>query len=136
MYWPPILICWPGHIGQNILPEKIFYADFGGEKCDFFDFFQNIAISCRMVNIGFLGAFRGLKDQFPAKYHISGHYGTKYRFLKNRIFGDFLMIFLILPIWFLAGIGRKWSDRCNIIKNLFLGLFKSVFIPIPSIYLH
>ena len=39
-----------------------------------------------MVNIGFLGAFRGLKDQFPAKYHISGHYGTEYRFLKNRIF--------------------------------------------------
>ena len=57
-------------------PEKIFYADFGGEKCDFFDFFQNIAISSRMVNIGFLGAFRAPEGRFPAKYHISGHYIT------------------------------------------------------------
>ena len=65
---------------------KIFYADFGGEKCDFFDFFQNIAISCRMVNIGFLGAFRGPEGRFPAKYHISGHYIIKYRFFKNRNF--------------------------------------------------
>ena len=77
---------------------KNFYADFGGTKCDFFDFFQNIAISCRMVNIGFLGAFRGPEGRFPAKYHISGHYITKYRFLKNRDFFDFLMIFVIFPI--------------------------------------
>ena len=47
-----------------------------------------------MVNIGFLGAFRGLKDQFPAKYHISGHYVTKHGFLKNRISGDFFDDFL------------------------------------------
>ena len=40
IYWPPILICWPDHIGQNIRPEKNFYADFGNEKCDFFDFFK------------------------------------------------------------------------------------------------
>ena len=92
-----MMICWPDHIGQNNRPEK-FYGDFGGEKCDFFDFFQNIAISCRMVNIGFLGAFQGPEGRFPAKYHISGHYTTKYGFLKNRIFGDFLMIFLILQI--------------------------------------
>ena len=49
---------------------------------------------CRMFNIGFLGAFRGPKFQFPAKYHISGHYVTKYGFLKNRIFWRFFDDFL------------------------------------------
>ena len=67
-------------VGQNNWPEKTFYADFGGEKCDFFDFFQNIAISmisCRMVNIGVLGAFRSPEGRFPAKDHISRHYITQ-----------------------------------------------------------
>ena len=63
--------------------KKFFYIDFDGPKCIFFCFLENMAELCRMVNISFLGAFRGLKDQFPAKYHISG---------------DFLMIFLIFPI--------------------------------------
>ena len=59
----------------------------------FFDFFQNVAISCKMVNIGFLGTFKGPKGQFSAKYHISGHYNTKYRLFKNRIFCDFSRFF-------------------------------------------
>ena len=133
VYWSLVLLWWPVHIGRKIRPRKFFCIDFDGPKCDFFCFLENMAELYRMVNIGFLGAFRGLKDQFPAKYHISGHYGTKYRFLKNRIFGDFLMIFLILPIWFVAGIGRKWPDRSNIIKNVFFGLFRSVFIPMTPI---
>ena len=78
--------------------EKFFYMDFDGQKCDFFCFLENMVKLCRMFNIGFLGAFRGRKDPFSAKYHISGHFITKYGFLKNRIFGDFLMIFLILQI--------------------------------------
>ena len=130
IYWPPILICWPDHIGQNIRPEKNLYADFGDEKYDFFDFFQNIAILGRMVNIGFLRAFWGPKGRFPAKYHISGHYRTKYRFSKNRDFFDFLMIFVIFPTWLVAGIGRKWPDTQNIFKNVFFGLFRSIFMPI------
>ena len=133
VYWSLVLLWWPVHIGRKIRPRKIFYIDFDGQKCDFFCFLENMAKLCRMFNIGFLGAFRGPKDQSPAKYHISGHYITKYGFLKNRIFGDFLVIFLILPIWFVAGIGRKWPDRWNIIKNVFLGLFRSVFIPITLI---
>ena len=134
VYWSLVLLWWPVHIGRKIRPRNFFYIDFDGIKCDFFFcFLENMAKLCRMFNIGFLGAFRGPKDQFPAKYHISGHYGTKYRFLKNRIFGDFLMIFLIFPIRFVAGIGRKWPDRWNIIKNVFLGLFRSVFIPMTPI---
>ena len=133
VYWSLVLLWWPVHIGRKIRPRKFFYIDFDGQKCDFFCFLENMAKLCRMFNIGFLGAFRGPKDQFPAKYHISGHYITKYGFLKNRIFCDFLMIFLILQIWFVAGIGRKWPDRWNIIKNVFLGLFRSVFIPITLI---
>ena len=121
-----------GKFGQ----EKFFTSILMVQSAIFFCFLQfleNMVKLFRMVNICFLGAFRGLKDQFPAKYHISGHYITKYGFLKNRIFGDFLMIFLILPIWFVAGIGRKWPDRWNIIKNVFLGLFRSVFMPITLI---
>ena len=133
MYWSLVLFWWPVHIGRKIRPRKIFYIDFDSPKCNFFCFLENMAELCRMVNIGFLGAFRGLKDQFSAKYHISGHCGTKYRFLKNCIFCDFFMIFLILPIWFVAGVGRKWPDRYNIIKNVFLGLFRSVFIPMTPI---
>ena len=102
----------------------------------FFYFFQNIAIPCRMVNIGFLGAFRGLEGRFPAKYHISGHYITKYRFLKNRDFFDFLMIFTIFPIWMMAGIGRKLPNTSKIFINVFLGLFRSVFMPITLIQPH
>ena len=60
----------------------------------FFFFLEKMAKLCRMFNIGFLGAFRGPKHQSPAKYHISGHYITKYGFLKNRIFGDFFDDFL------------------------------------------
>ena len=96
----------------------------------FFDFFQNIAILGRMVNIGFLKAFWGPKGRFPAKYHISGHYRTKYRFSKNRDFFDFLMIFVIFPTRLVAGIGRKWPDTQKIFKNVFFGLFRSIFIPI------
>ena len=75
--------------------RKIFLIDFDGPKYDFFCFLENMAELCNMVNMDFLGAFRGPKYQFPAKYHISGHYVTKYGFLKSCIFGDFLMILLI-----------------------------------------
>ena len=61
--------------------EKIFYIDFDGQKCDFFLLFRKYD---QIVE-----AFRGPKDRFPAKYDISGHYVTKYGFLKNRILGDF-----------------------------------------------
>ena len=50
----------------------------------------------RKVNIGFLGALRGLTDLFPAKNHISGHYITIYRLLKKSIFSNFWTIFVIL----------------------------------------
>ena len=89
-----------------------------------------------MVNIGFLGAFRGPEGRFPAKYHISGHYITKYRFLKNRDFFDFMIIFVIFPIWMMAGIGRKWPDTLKVFKNVFFGLFRSVFMPITRILHH
>ena len=133
VYWSLVLLWRPVYIGREIRPGNFFYIDFNGKKFDFFCFLKNMAILCRMVNISFLKSFRGPKDQFPAKYHISGHYVAKYGFLKNRIFGDFLMIFLILPIWFVAGIGRGWPERWNIIRNVFLGLFRRVFIPITLI---
>ena len=77
---------------------KKIYHDFGGQKYDFFDFLQNGVILRGMVNIGFLGAFRAPKGQFPAKYHISGHYIRKYGLLKNRNFRDFLRFFRFWPM--------------------------------------
>ena len=87
--------------------KKFFFLDFGGQKSDFLDFSQNWTILCRMVNIGFLRTFRAPKSQFPAKYHISGHYIEYLRILKNRIFCDFSRFLRIFSIWFVAGIGRN-----------------------------
>jgi len=134
MYRSPILIWWPGLIGKKNRLWKIFYHDFGGQKSDFFDFLSNVAILRGMVNIGFLGAFRAPKGQFPAKYHISGHHIKKYRLFKNRIFCDFSRFFRFWPIWLVAGIGRKWPEHPKIFKNVFLRLFRSVFMPIACIY--
>ena len=114
--------------------RKIIYHDFWSEKYDFFDFLWNVALLRRKVNIRFLGAFRGPKGQFPAKYHIFSHYITKYRLLKNRIFYDFSWFFGYLLMQYVAGIGRKWPDTSKVVGNVFLGLFRSVFMPIACIY--
>ena len=136
VYRSPILIWWPGYIGRNNRPEKIFHVIFGGQKYDFFDFSYICTILCGMINIRFLDTFRVPKGQFPAKYHISGHYLTYYQILKKRIFWHFFMIFGNLPISEVAGIGRKWPDIWKNHKNLFFGLQRSVFIPKTSIYTH
>ena len=134
MYRSPILVWWPDHIGQKNRLRKIFYHDFWGGKYDFFNFLWNVTISRRKVNIRFLGAFRVPKGQFPAKYHIFSHYITKYRFLKNRIFYDFSWFFGFLLMQYVAGIGRKCPGTSKIVRNVFLRLFRSVFMPIACIY--
>ena len=134
VYQSPISIWPPDHIGQKNRLWKIFYHDFWSKKYDFLNFFSNIAILRRWVNIGFPGAFRASKGQFPAKYHISGHHTKKYRLFKNRIFCDFLRFFRFWPIWLVAGIGRKWPEHPKIFKNVFLRLFRSVFMPIACTY--
>ena len=134
MFWSPILFWWPGHIGRNNRPEKIFFLNFGGQKSDFFDFLKNWTILCRMVNIGFLRTFRGPKGRFPAKYHISGHYMEYLRILKNRIFCDFLRFLRNFSIWLAAGIGRNQSYRPEIIKNVILKLFRCLFIYKSCLY--
>ena len=58
--------------------------------------------------MGFLGIFLGPKGQFPVKNHISGYHIKKYRFLKNRIFRDFLRFLRFLLMQIMAGIGQKW----------------------------
>ena len=83
--------------------------------------------------MGFQGAFRDPKSQFPAKYHIFKHYTTKYRFSKNVIFCGFSWFFGFLLIQYVAGIGRKWPDTRNFVGNVFLRLFRSVFMPIACI---
>ena len=134
VYRSLILIWWSDHIGQKYRLRKNFYHDFWGEKCDFFDFLSNVAILRRKVNMGFQGAFRGPKSQFPAKYHIFKHYTTKYRFSKNVIFGDFSWFFGFLLMQYVAGIGRKWPDIRNFVRNVFLRFFRSVFMPIACIH--
>ena len=87
-----------------------------------------------MVNIGFLRTFRGPKGQFPAKYHISGHYIEYLRILKNRIFCHFSRFFRIFSMYFAAGIGRNQSNRPEIIINVFLKLFRCLFIYKSFVY--
>ena len=113
---------------------KFFLPWFLGSKMRFFHFSSIEAILSRGVNIGFLGTFRGPKGRFPAKNHISGHYIKKYRFLKNRIFWHFLWVLRILLMRLVAEIGRKWTEIYEIVKNVFLRLFRCVFVPMASIY--
>ena len=58
---PGIALVAGPHRPEN-LAEKIFCIDFDDPKCDFFCFLENMAELYRMVNVGFLGAFRGPKE--------------------------------------------------------------------------
>ena len=78
-----------GSSAEKIDFGKIFTMIFEVKNAIFFNFLSNVAILRRKVNIGFQGAFRDPKSQFPVKYHIFKHYTTKYRFSKNDIFDDF-----------------------------------------------
>ena len=142
VYWSLVLLWWPVHIGRKIRPRKFFYIDFDGQKCDFFCFLENMAKLCRMVNIDFLGDFQGTKDQFSAKWHILGHYVTKYGFLKNFIFGDFWWLSWVLggiqiiicfvtikdlPIWFFGNEGILVSQISYGYKMLWSSISSDFF---------
>ena len=121
--------------GQN-RPWKFWVWDFWSKMTIFFDFPK----MCLKSRIWVFYRFRTLSRPQMADFRPYMTFpATSGQFLKNRkkrIFWRFYEILRNLPIFIVAGSGRKWPGVSIMVGNEFLSVFRCFSIPISMVYLN